>query len=366
MIYMSSERRKTLLEKVVDSLPEKLREAYESAPKRGTEAHEVLRLLVARHLWNMGHRDISFEKAINGGQEQDAYIDIYVGENNLFVECERVVDRMKALERMQRIREAHPGSKFTVALQDRMGWLSRKLTGAADEIWIVSIDGQVKAPWEWIEERKSLLQSLFAADGFRAQMEDLVRTEEEYRRLVKLEEEEKLYWQTLLAKTIFKASAEASWLNNLKIRGAWSIYAEKTWQKLNQTRMAITRRVVELLNATLSLSSPYVLKLGDDYSLCVEVDWDRWQWLGWRDHPNSQSTQTSQYHILEKNMEIELKIATKQLKTSLTGNRTYTDPELANISQELKSIWNNIQEMEQIIKTLITQIIQATKPPTTP
>jgi hypothetical protein len=224
----------------------------------------------------------------------------------------------------------------------------------------------VKPHWQWVEDRKGLLQSVFSANGFKAMVEDYIRTEDEYRRLTRLGEEEKLYWQTLLAKAAIKTSMEAGWLNNLKIRGAWSSQIEKTWQKLNQTRLAITGRVVELLNTILSLSSPYTLKLEEDYSLSVEVDWDRWQWLGWKDHPDSRSTQTSQYRILEKNMEIELKIATKQLKTILTENRTYTDPEFANISHELKSIWNNIQEMEQIIKTLITQRIQATKPPTTP
>jgi hypothetical protein len=78
---------------------------------------------------------------------------------------------------------------------------------------------------------------------------------------------------------------EAGWLNNLKIRGAWSSQIEKTMQKLNQTRLAITGRVVELLNTIPSLSSPYTLNLEEDYSLSVEVYWDRWQWLGWKDHP---------------------------------------------------------------------------------
>lgn len=352
---MTHAEQKTLLQRLIESLPDNLRNAYENAPRKSSPAHEILRLLVARHLLSKGYRDLSFEKVVNGNQGQDAYVDIYVGgELNMFIECERKPNKMKVLERRRKIAEAYPKSKFTLAVQDRMGWLSRKLTGAAVEIWIVSMDGQVKAPWQWIAERKSLLQSVFAAHGFTAMIEDYMRAEEEYRRLIRLEEEEKLYWQTLLAKTIFKASAEASWLNNLKIRGAWSAHAEKTWQKLNQTKLAITRRVVELLNTILSLSSPYILKLGEDYSLCVEVDWDRWQWLGWKNHPDSYSTQTSQYRILEKNMEIELKIATKQLKTSLIGDRTDMNPELANISQELKSIWNNIQKMEQIIKTLIT------------
>jgi len=198
-------------------------------------------------------------------------------------------------------------------------------------------------------------QPPLAAQGFTAMIDDYIRIEDEYRRLVRLEEEEKHYWQTLLAKTVIKFSAEANWLNTIRIRGAWSTQAEKTLQKLNQTRLTITKRVVELLNTILSLSSPYILKLEDDYSLSVEVDWDRWQWLGWRELPDSRSTQTSQYRILEKNMETEIKIAAKQLKTSLAKNGTCTDPELANISQGLEIIWNSIQKMEEIIKTLIAQ-----------
>jgi hypothetical protein len=351
----ATDKRKTLLERVLESLPSQMREAYEASARRSSPAHEILRLLVAGQLWNTGYRDISFEKAVNGSQGQDAYVDIYVGESNMFVECERMPNKMKILERKRKIAGTYPKSKFTLAIQDRMGWLSQRLAGIVGEVWVVSLDGQVKPPWQWVEDRKGLLQSVFSANGFKAMVEDYIRTEDEYRRLARLGEEEKLYWQTLLAKAAIKTSMEAGWLNNLKIRGAWSSQIEKTMQKLNQTRLAITGRVVELLNTILSLSSPYTLKLEEDYSLSVEVDWDRWQWLGWKDHPDSRSTQTSQYRILEKNMEIELKIATKQLKTILIENRTYTDPEFANISHELKSIWNNIQEMEQIIKTLITQ-----------
>ena len=356
---MTSAEQKTLLQRLIESLPDNLRNAYENALRKSSPAHEILRLLVARHLLSKGYRDLSFEKVVNGNQGQDAYVDIYVGgELNMFVECERKPNRMKVLERRRKIAEAYPKSKFILAVQDRMGWLSQKLTGAADEIWIVSMDGQVKVPWEWIEERKSLLQSLFAAYGFKAMIEEYMRVEEEYRRLVRLEEEEKVYWQTLLAKAVFKASAEASWLNNLKIRGAWTTQAEKTCMKLNQARLAIIKIVIELLNTILSLSSPFTLKLGEDYSLCVEVDWDRWQWLGWKDLPDSRSTQTSQYRLLEKNMEIELEIAAKQLKaglikTSFIEDGTGINLESANISPELKSIWDTIQEMEQIVKTLI-------------
>jgi hypothetical protein len=351
----ATDKRKTLLERVLESLPSQLSEAYEASARKSSPAHEILRLLVAGQLWNTGYRDISFEKAINGSQGQDAYVDIYVGESNMFVECERMPNKMKILERKRKIAEAYPKSKFTLALQDRMGWLSQTLAGIIGEVWVVSMDGQVKPPWQWVEDRKSLLQSVFAANGFKAMVEDYIRTEDEYRRLARLGEEEKLYWQTLLAKTAIKTSMEAGWLNNLKIRGAWSSRIEKTLQKLNQTRLAITGRVVELLNTILSLSSPYTLKLEEDYSICAGVDWDRWQWLGWKNHPDSNSSQTSQYRILEKNIETELKIATKQLKTILTGDGTGINSESANISQELKSMWDSIQKMEQIIKTLITQ-----------
>jgi hypothetical protein len=37
--------RKTLLEWVVESLQDELRQAYEAAPRKGSQAHEILRLL---------------------------------------------------------------------------------------------------------------------------------------------------------------------------------------------------------------------------------------------------------------------------------------------------------------------------------
>ena len=93
---LAGDKRKTLFERVIESLPDQLRHAYEAAPRRGSEAHEILRLYVAKYLWDNGFRSISFEKSVPNGYE-NMYIDIYEESLVLFVECERYPERKSVI-----------------------------------------------------------------------------------------------------------------------------------------------------------------------------------------------------------------------------------------------------------------------------
>jgi len=136
-------RRKKLLERIVDSLPSPLREAYDHAPRKGSEAHEILRLFVAKYLWENGHRKISFEKTINCNDGQNVCADVYEEDLNLIVECERNPDRKAVNDRRRAVKDVYPIAKFVLATQDRMGWRASRLADAADEVWVVDREGRV-------------------------------------------------------------------------------------------------------------------------------------------------------------------------------------------------------------------------------
>lgn len=362
---MACDGRQTLLQRIVEALPENLKEAYASASRKGSEAHEILRLLAAQHLWKNGFRDISFEKTVNGYNGQNMCVDIYEGSQGLFIECERHPDREDVLKRRQRIRGAHPYAKFILATQDRMGWKAKRLLDAADEVWVVSKDGQVKTPQAWVEERKRQLQSIINVVEMQGLINAYKKAEEEYRKLVKLEEEEEVYWQLQLTGAslkLFKGETELQ--KDLKIKGVWSKYTEKAKQEMREIRQKIIEKLVELLNATLSLSSPYKVRLIDEHTLTIDVDWDAWQWLNWKSPPVKGYNETAQYKIMEKNMELELKIATK------TKMKTYKENEektitLAEYQQSIEKLKTSIEELKKTVQLVVEKFQNETITQTT-
>ena len=59
-----------LAESLLNSLPQELRRAYDDSPKRGSVAQLLMKLIVAKHLWGLGFRQIAFEKpfTLPGGE----------------------------------------------------------------------------------------------------------------------------------------------------------------------------------------------------------------------------------------------------------------------------------------------------------
>ncbi|MEM3788805.1 MAG: hypothetical protein QXN95_02940 [Candidatus Bathyarchaeia archaeon] len=120
---------KTLLERAMDALPDPIREAYEAAPRKGSEAHEVLRLLVAMYLWSNGYGSISFEKCVNHNGVQNMCVDIYEDTLNLFVECERFPDKKAIADRQKAIKDVYSTAKFVLVNTRQDGLESFKAAG---------------------------------------------------------------------------------------------------------------------------------------------------------------------------------------------------------------------------------------------
>ncbi|MEM3551173.1 MAG: hypothetical protein QXN87_05455 [Candidatus Bathyarchaeia archaeon] len=339
-----------LLYRVLEGLPEQLKKAYEGSSTRGgSEAHEILKLLVAQYMWNNEFRCISFEKTLNGGG-QEMHIDIYEDVWRLYIECERYPDMEAVASRMKRIKDADPGAKFILAVQDRMGWTARKFSNLADEVWVVSRDGQVKTPQRWVEDRTKFLRSTANMVELQGLKNACREAEEICKKYSKLLEEESLYWQMLLGHASIKVFKDVSWLKDVQVEGVWNKHLQQVQQQIKDIRTKIIEKHLELLNATLSLSSPYLLKLTENGNITVEVDWDNWQWLGWQDYPNMEPRGESQYQIMEKNIQLELKMATKKIKKDVAEN------DIQHTRIELINRRNSLNEIEDTLKILRKEI----------
>ncbi|MEM2281856.1 MAG: hypothetical protein QXZ68_07760 [Candidatus Bathyarchaeia archaeon] len=355
-------RRKTLLESILETLPAPLKEAYDAAPRKNSTAHEILRLLVAKYLWENGYRKISFETSVNCCHGENIYVDVHEKTLGLFIECERNPDRKAINDRRKTITNVYPTAKFVLATQDRMGWKALKLAGLADEVWVVCRDGRVFTPTEWVEERCKTLKAIFNPAELGDYISVYEEAEEEYRKFKRLADEEEAFWRQILDQTCLRtAEFRMEWLKNLRIRGAWSRYAEAAEKRMEEAKNKIIAKVVELLNAVLSLSSPYTLKLCNDYVIEVGVDWDAWQWLGWKDHPSKSPAASAQYRILEKNLQRELKIATGNIKPE-KHKQVDSKAEIKWII-EYKHTFKELRKDIEEIKKMIPLLAQRLQPP---
>ncbi|MEM0358303.1 MAG: hypothetical protein QXL77_08060 [Candidatus Bathyarchaeia archaeon] len=355
-------KRKTFLERIVDALPSSIKEAYENAPRKGSEPHEILRLLAVMYLWNHGYRSISFEKCVNHNGGQNMCVDIYENTLGLFVECERFPDKKAIADRQRAIKDVYPTAKFVIATQDRMGWRALRLQGVADEVWIVCRDGRVLTPTEWVEERRKTLKSIFNPIELGSYVSVYEEAEEEYRKFKRLADEKEAFWRQILGQACLKtAQFHAEWLNDLNIKGAWFKHVEAASKRMEEAKTKIIAKVVELLNAIFSLSSPYTLKLSESYIIEVCVDWDAWQWLGWKDHPSKSPAASAQYRILEKNLQRELKIATGNIKPE--KHKQVNSKAEAKWIIEYKHTFKELRKDIEEIKKMIPLLAQRLQPP---
>ncbi|MEM0488105.1 MAG: hypothetical protein QW707_02755 [Candidatus Bathyarchaeia archaeon] len=349
---------KTLLERAVDALPDPIREAYEAAPRKGSEAHEVLRLLVAMYLWSNGYGSISFEKCVNHNGVQNMCVDIYEDTLNLFVECERFPDKKAIADRQKAIKDVYSTAKFVLATQDRMGWRALRLRGVADEVWVVCRDGRVLTPAEWAEERRKMLKTIFNPIELGGYMNLYGEAEEEYHKFRRLLDEEGVLWGQLLNQACLKtAEFRVEWLKDLSVRGVWCKHVEDAKNRMEEAKTKIVAKVVELLNAIVSLSSPYTFRLSESGVIEVGVDWDAWQWLGWKDYPNKSPVALAQYQLLEENIRKELKMATGNARPK-PGNSNAKVKGLIEHDRTFKEMQKDIEE----IKKLIPLLAQRTQP----
>ncbi|MDW8022785.1 MAG: hypothetical protein RMJ15_03465 [Nitrososphaerota archaeon] len=349
-------RRKTFLERVAETLPTPLKEAYDSAPRKSSDAHEILRLLVSKYLWDNGYRSISFETSINCGCEENMCIDIHERTLGLFIECERNPERKAISDRRRAVMDVYPTAKFVLATQDRMGWRALKLTDVADEVWVVCRDGRVLTPTEWAEERCKTLKSIFNRVELEGYLNLYRRADEDYHRIRMLSGEEELFWRQILTNACMKTSQfQADWLKDINVKGVWSKQLENARKRMEEAKFKIIVKVVELLNAILALSSPYIVKFTEDAALTVEVDWDAWQWLGWRDYPRKEPEAATQYQILEENLQRELKIATKNVNKRLKGT-CYPLKQKIERDQIIEELKKEVAEIKNALPLLVEKL----------
>ena len=343
---MAGKGKNSLLERVIATLPPELKMAYQKAIRKGSDAHEVMRLYVAMHLWNQGLRQISFEEELDPcnaqGDEEKAYVDIYEATQNLYVECEKYPSKWKLCERARRIKERDLKAKFVVAVQDRMGWFSGKLQGIADAVWVASRSGQVQTWQVWVDERKKILESAIGRYTLKNLLEEYGRAEKEYAKIRELEFCEKLYWQTLFGKAAIQVfNQNIKWTEGLRLEGALNSRAQRAQQELQRIKAEITKQFLAVLNMPLSLTSPYQLSLNDDETITVTVDRDTWQWLSWKDHPNNPEQQEKSYQIMEKTINIELNIITNNLPKipkHKTGALSIKDVDIEAMRKEIEEL----------------------------
>ena len=350
---MAGKGENSLLERVIATIPPELKMTYQKVIRKGSDAHEVMRLYAAMHLWNQGLRQISFEEELDPynaqGDEEKAYVDIYEATQNLYVECEKYPSKWKLYERARRIKERDRKARFVVAVQDRMGWFSGKLQGVADAVWVVSRSGQVQTWQVWVDERKKILESAIGRYTLKNLLEEYRRAEKEYAKIRELEFCEKLWWQTLLGKAAIQVfNQNIKWTQGLKLEGALSYRTQRAQQELQRIKAEITKQFLAVLNMPLSLSSPYHLSIKDDETITVTVDWDAWQWLSWKDHPNNPEQQEKSYQIMEKTINIELGIITNNLPKDpkhKKGALSIKDIDIEALRKEIKEITALVQQL---------------------
>ncbi|MEM3788804.1 MAG: hypothetical protein QXN95_02935 [Candidatus Bathyarchaeia archaeon] len=245
-----------------------------------------------------------------------------------------------------------------MSTQDRMGWRALRLRGVADEVWVVCRDGRVLTPAEWAEERRKMLKTIFNPIELGGYMNLYGEAEEEYHKFRRLLDEEEVLWGQLLNQACLKTAEFCSeWLKDLSVRGVWCKHVEDAKNRMEEAKTKIVAKVVELLNAIVSLSSPYTLQLGKDRIIEVGVDWDAWQWLGWKDYPNKSPVALAQYQLLEENIRKELKMATGNARPK-PGNSNAKVKGIIEHDRTFKEMQKDIEE----IKKLIPLLAQRTQP----
>lgn len=124
------------------------------------------------------------------------------------------------------------------------------------------------------------------------------RAKKEYTEGRELEFCEKLRWQTLFGKAAIQVfNQNIKWREGLGLEGALNSRTQRARQELQRIKTEITKQCSAVLSIPLSLTSPYQLSLKDDETITIAVDWDAWQWISWKDHPDNPEQQEKKLQI---------------------------------------------------------------------
>jgi len=343
---------RSLFEKVLKSLPSDIRSAYEGAPRRGSRAHELVRLYTALYMLREGYTDISFEKVVETGNGEPIYVDIFArdGDYNVYVECERYPAKDKIERRAGAIKSRDNFAKVIVALQDRCGWYSRLLSRAANSIWVVCRNGEVMYPGSWESERRRTLYMSIHEAALICAIADYRETEKAYGEARARAVEEEVFWRPLVDRALAAVLGGSNeWALNVPIRGVWRQRAEEAERRLLECKAEVLGRAIPVLNAILALASPYQIAVDEDGSLKFSIDWEAWEWLGWKDYPCSENN--VHLKLLEKILRRELRIAAKMLEFERTG-RISEEYKMDVSMAKLEALAREIDAREKTLKQL--------------
>jgi hypothetical protein len=144
----------------------------------------------------------------------------------------------------------------------------------------------------------------------------------------------------------------------------WHKHVEAAEKQLQELKNKILGKIVELLNTILSLSSSYKISLNGKGEITVAVDWDAWQWLGWKDYPSKNPAAAAQYQKLEENFQKELKIATRNVKQKQGESRATIKRKVERdrLIEELKMEVNEIRNKMENMITILAEETETNKP----
>ncbi|MEM1546844.1 MAG: hypothetical protein QXP91_10330 [Candidatus Methanomethylicia archaeon] len=103
----------------------------------------------------------------------------------------------------------------------------------------------------------------------------------------------------------------------MPIRGVWRQRAEESERRFLKCKAEVLRRAIPVLNAILALASPYQIAVDENVTLKFSIDWEAWEWLGWKDYPCSENN--GYLRLLEKILRRELKIVAEILEFERDG-----------------------------------------------
>ncbi|MEM2189492.1 MAG: hypothetical protein QXG35_09215, partial [Nitrososphaerota archaeon] len=316
-----------------------------------------VRLYTALYMLREGYTDISFEKVVETGNGEPIYVDIFArdGDYNVYVECERYPAKDRIERRAGAIKSRDNFAKVIVALQDRCGWYSGLLSRAAS-VWIVCRNGEVMYPGSWESERRRTLYMSIHEAALICALADYREAEKIYGEARARAVEEEVFWRPLIDKalaTVLGGSNE--WALNVPIRGVWRQRAEEAERRLLECKAEVLGRAIPVLNAILALASPYQIEVDEDGSLKFSIDWEAWEWLGWKDYPCSENN--VHLKLLEKILRRELKIVAEILEFERDGRipKEYkVDMFMARLELLAKKI-DATEEMLKHLKTILKQ-----------
>lgn len=338
-----------LAESLFNSLPQELRGIYNDSPKRGSIAQLLMKLIVARHLWGLGFRQIAFERSFILPSGEVVIVDVYAGEERLCIECETSPRRSDVRNRIERLRTADPIAKHVLAVPDYLGYEAGRFERLT-EVWVVCRDGRVLKPKEWVEWRRNYL--LEAADARKLAV--LIKCYREKREFVKhermLEKRLLLMLSGCMSAIAVSVAGYSSWLSGQPMEWSLSRITDFSESLMEDIRFELLADIVELTNRVITLTTPYRLRLKSDGVVVAETDLDALEWLGESDAPADAKNARKRAKQL-KTMLMEMEMLSKTIKPKVQEclkAMEYPIYELLEIIRKGKITINNVGLLEKL------------------